>query len=560
MADERGSGGGAGPPPSLPAPNLPGIDELEVIGRGGYGTVYRGRQAELGRDVAVKVISSTGAHGSVADRWRREVTAMGRLSNHPNIVAVYAGGVTDDGSPYLVMPYVPGGSLLDRLRERGALEAGEVATLGAKLAGALSTTHGAGVLHRDVKPDNVLMSPYGEPQLTDFGIARLVDSATTATGLGVQATVPYAAPEVLSGDAATEAADVYGLGATLFACLAGSPPFPLADGETLVALVGRIASQAPPDLRGRDVPEGLASVVDRALAKTPAERIGTADELRRELVGADLTAPAGEATPPTVALGMAGAEGDPAGPVDSTGAEPSEAWRPADSPGPPVAGPRASTADDPAEPAPSPGRRRRAPAGVLAAIVVPVAVLGIGAALAWVTGDDGDQEARPPSTAAEPADLPASEPEPPPSTEPPPPSTEPPSTEPPPPTTEAPPPTTEPEPDPDQGGDGEDGAAGTAPSSIEGAATSYFRAISSGDLSASYQLLSPEFRAAQSQESYEGFWSSQSVEVVGEPDVDREDRTATVPITINGNREDYPLSFVTGDDGGTWLVDGPRPS
>lgn len=118
-------------PPPRPAAtaDIPGVEDLEPIGRGGFGVVYRGRQRELDRQVAVKVISSPGTPEAAVERWRREVTAMGRLSNHPNIVAVYAGGVTDDGSPYLIMPYVPGGSLGDQLREKGPLGAAEVASL-----------------------------------------------------------------------------------------------------------------------------------------------------------------------------------------------------------------------------------------------------------------------------------------------------------------------------------------------------------------------------------------------------------------------------------------------
>lgn len=270
-------------PAQVAAHVVPGIEDLVVIGRGGAGIVYKGRQPELDREVAVKVVlPEGGADGADVAAWRREVRAMARLSNHPNILPVYDGGITDDGLPYLVMPYVPSGSLGAQLRTHGPLPPAEVVALGTKLAGALAAAHAAGVLHRDVKPDNVLRSPYGEPLLSDFGIARLVDATATATR-NIHATVAYAAPEVLSGQPATEASDVYGLGATLHACLRGEAPFASRDGEALVALAVRVTSDPPPDLVPLGVPAPIAAVLARALAKDPSQRIPTAVELRREL-------------------------------------------------------------------------------------------------------------------------------------------------------------------------------------------------------------------------------------------------------------------------------------
>jgi hypothetical protein len=260
------------------------------IGRGGTGVVYRGRQSELLRDVAVKVVFSTGAPEEALRRWRREVTAMARLSNHPNIVAVFDGGVTDDGLPYLVMPLVPGGTLSDRLRSSGPFTPVEVVAIGTKLAGALGAAHDAGVLHRDVKPANVLMSPYEEPQLTDFGIARLLDTTATMTS-SVHATVTYAAPEVLAGQPATEASDVYSLGATLHTCLTNAAPYTARPGESVVSLALRVISEPAPDLRSASSHPGLVEVIELAMAKEPAERIPTAAELARRLAHA-LSSPA----------------------------------------------------------------------------------------------------------------------------------------------------------------------------------------------------------------------------------------------------------------------------
>ncbi len=137
-------------------PSIPGVVDLTLIGSGGSGLIYRGRQETLSRDVAVKVLASPPVTPSSLTRWERELDAMGRLSNHPNIVAVYDSGLTDDGRPYLVMPFIAGGSLGDCVRSSGPLGVDEVVPIGVKIANALTAAHEAGVLHRDVKPDNVL--------------------------------------------------------------------------------------------------------------------------------------------------------------------------------------------------------------------------------------------------------------------------------------------------------------------------------------------------------------------------------------------------------------------
>jgi hypothetical protein len=517
-----------------PVPVVAGVQDLEEIGRGGFGVVYRGWQPELGREVAVKVISTPGAPGSAVERWRREITAMGRLSNHPNIVAVYSGGVTDDGSPYLVMPYVPGGSLRDRLTDVGPLTPKEVASFGARLAAALATAHEAGVLHRDVKPDNVLLSPYGEPQLTDFGIARLLDSTVTATS-SVHATIPYAPPEVLAGQPATESADVYGLGATLFACLTGTAPFPSSSEESLVALVGRIAGQPPPDLRAEGVPDALASVIERALAKTPEERIGSADELRRRLeqVAAILDDPSAAGSTQPVAAVPPTAEAD-----DHTSVMPvvpeAATWAHQAAADPATAG-----AGPPADRRPAAAAGSRKPVAIGAAVIL--ALLGL-AAVAFAL-NDGDEDpvaggpettAPVPETTEEPTTTTTTEPEPTTTT-----TTTAPTT-----TTT----TTEPEEDDDPPPPAGDPA---------GVGVAYFDAIARQDLAASYSMLTPEFRSIQSRESYDGYWGGRDVEIVGSPVVEQGGRRVTVPIRDNGVVRDGRLTLVERD--GRWMVDGPRP-
>jgi hypothetical protein len=521
-------------------PTIPGVVDLVQVGRGGFGVVYRGYQPELGRNVAVKLISTPGTPEEAVERWRREVSAMGRLSNHPNIVSVYAGGVTDDGSPYLVMPYIPDGTLGDRLRRDGAMAPEAVAALGAKLAGALASAHHAGVLHRDIKPDNVLLSPYGEPQLTDFGIARLVDATATLTR-SIQASLPYAAPEVLMGHPATAAADVYGLGATLHACLAGEAPFPTRGEEALVAFVGRIAHEPAPDLRASGVPAPLADVVARALAKTPEERIRSADALQQELEAAGRALAAG---------GAAAGETTVVRPTGGTVLLPTEGAAP--DAGAAGATPPGAVRRTPAA-VPPRGRTNRAAVAV-AGVVIAVLVAALVALLLDGDGDgsDGDDVVTAPGGAATsvPATTPTTAAEVTTSTTP---TTAPTTT-----TTTAATTTTASTTTTTTTTTTTVPASGEAAPAIARTATGYFEALAEGDLRAAYGMLSPGLRAAQSRDSYESFWGERDVSVVGDPIVDAAGRTARVPIEIDGRRQDFTLRLVPGE-GGSWLVDGPRP-
>ena len=264
-------------------PSIPGVEELEPVGRGGFAVVYRGWQPEYQRYVAVKVLEPS-TDPAVVGRFRREVRAMGAVSDHPNVVPIYGAGVVD-GRGYMVMPLLPGGTLDDKIRS-APLDAPEVVRIGRALADALAASHRIGLLHRDVKPANVLFTAYGDPQLADFGIARFADA--TATHTGFAATVAYAAPEVLQGEPATPASDVYSLGATLHAALRGEAPFRRVDGEPAVATAMRVLSDEPAHLKAAGVPAALAAVVERAMAKDPADRYPTAQALRHALETVDL--------------------------------------------------------------------------------------------------------------------------------------------------------------------------------------------------------------------------------------------------------------------------------
>ncbi|MBF5001076.1 protein kinase [Nocardia sp. BSTN01] len=257
-----------------------GFEDAEEIGHGGFGVVYRCTQPALDRTVAVKVLTAELDADNQA-RFFREQKAMGRLTGHPNIVTVLHVGVTAGGRPYLVMPYHSRDSLDAWIRRDGPVPVETVLWVGVKIAGALETAHGVGILHRDVKPGNILLSEYGEPALTDFGIARIAGGFHTATGV-VTASPAFTAPEVLAGEAATSAADVYGLGATLFAALTGHAAFERRSGEQVVAQFLRITSAPLPDLREGGIPADVAAVVESAMNRDRQAR-PTAAELGEAL-------------------------------------------------------------------------------------------------------------------------------------------------------------------------------------------------------------------------------------------------------------------------------------
>ena len=260
-----------------------GLDDATEIGRGGFGIVYRCRQPSLDRTVAVKVLT-TDLDGDNLDRFLREQRAMGRLSGHPNIVNVLQVGVTATGRPYLVMQYHPQDSLDTRIRGSGPLSLGEALRIGVKLAGAIETAHRAGILHRDIKPANILLTEFGEPELGDFGIARISGGFETTAG-SITASPAFTAPEVLRGDPPSVASDVYGLGATLFCAITGHAAFERRSGERLVAQFVRITTEPVPDLRRDGLPDEVCALLERAMAHLPADRpasvVEFGDELRK---------------------------------------------------------------------------------------------------------------------------------------------------------------------------------------------------------------------------------------------------------------------------------------
>ncbi|MBS9533830.1 protein kinase [Mycobacterium sp. M1] len=253
-----------------------GLTDPEEIGRGGFGVVYRCWQQSLDRPVAVKVLTADLDDENVK-RFCREQHAMGRLSGHPNIVTVLTAGQTGTGRPFIVMQYQPGGTLEALIRKDGPLDAASTLRLGIKIAGALETVHRAGILHRDVKPANILFTEYGEPALTDFGISRIAGGFETRSGL-ITGTPAFTAPEVLSGATPTVASDLYGLGATLFCALTGHAAFERKNGESVVAQFLRISKTPVPQVQDIAIPDALSRAIGQAMAHDPADRPASAAE------------------------------------------------------------------------------------------------------------------------------------------------------------------------------------------------------------------------------------------------------------------------------------------
>jgi serine/threonine protein kinase len=254
----------------------------ELVGTGGMSSVYRAHDRLLERDVALKVLHQQFvADTDYVERFRREARSVAQLS-HPNIVTVIDRG-EQDGRQFIVFEYINGENLKALVEREGPLSEQDAVRLALQIARALGFAHDNGLVHRDVKPQNVLLNGDGQAKVTDFGIARSLDvkGGLTQTGT-VMGTSDYIAPEQARGSRVDAQSDIYSLGAVLYELLTGEVPFP---GDNFVAVAMRHINEPPPSVRERrpDVSPRLDALIRRAMAKEPRDRFGSMDELCAEL-------------------------------------------------------------------------------------------------------------------------------------------------------------------------------------------------------------------------------------------------------------------------------------
>jgi serine/threonine-protein kinase len=351
----------------------------DVLGRGGMASVYRARDVELERPVAVKVLAEHLAdRPDFHDRFLREARLAAQLS-HPNIVQVFDVG-EEDGKPFIVMECVEGSTLADELKEHGRLEPEEVVDLALQICGGLEHAHATGLVHRDIKPQNLLLRPDGAVKIADFGIARAAET-TRLTQIGsVLGTAAYLAPEQALGEEVTASADVYSLGCVLYELLTGRTPYIF---QTLPELAVKHREEAIEPLRELrpEIPERLEAAIMHALARNPDYRPESAAAFAEELAAASPDPPT---RPLPISTGTAATEVLASAPTET-------ATRPLGSPGPPQS------------------RGRRAPRFrwdrrlLLALVVLAVAAaVVIGIAVGTSDSGSGGSQAPSPAPAVEP--------------------------------------------------------------------------------------------------------------------------------------------------------------
>jgi serine/threonine-protein kinase len=367
----------------------------ELIASGGMGEVHLALDERLGRQVAVKVLTRglTDSPESV-ERFRREALAAAGLT-HPNIARVYDYGVDSDRH-FIVMEYLAGDSLHRLIRERGPLPPGEAADIAAQVCAALGAAHRAGIVHRDVKPGNVMVGPDGTVKVTDFGIAKAVGAAPLTDTGTVLGTAAYLPPEVGRGASAGPAADLYSLGIVLYEMLTGQVPF-TGDGPVAVAMRHVSEDVPPPSAAVPGLPHFLDEVVTRAAAKEPAARYASAEAMGEALRGGTqpmpMTFPAATQPVPAWSAPTQAMASSPEGPMTRPlPTTPAQAPATQTVPGTPPLPHREHNAGDRKHTRP---RRIRWALGALAAALV----VGLGAFGASLLGGDNSGQVKTPPVA-----------------------------------------------------------------------------------------------------------------------------------------------------------------
>jgi serine/threonine protein kinase len=536
------------------------------LGGGGMGTVWLARDELLGRKVAIKqVLTPAGVSAAEADQQRQRALREGRIAarlSHPHAISVYDVALESE-QPWLVMEYLPSRSLATVLTEDGVLRVDQVAQIGAQVADALAATHAAGIVHRDVKPANILIGQGGRLEglvkITDFGISHASGDVTLTQTGQITGTPAFLAPEVAQGREMTEASDVFSLGATLYTSIEGQPPFGME--ENALAMLHKVAGgQIVPPRRAGSLTQPLV----RMLAADPADRPvmpEVRDELAKLAAGRD-----GDTT--TVLLARTDLRSSAPGGI-RTAAFPANSVEPATpaptpqptrihtvtpEPAPAVGAAAADVADrpppaPPASPAPptsgTEGRRGRGRGLWVAAALVAALLVGLVAFLVLdPLGTDGSstaQESPPATTAAAPtsaAPTESSEPEPTPSQQ------------------------ATPTPETTAGTDATPAqvdAASVRAQDVAKAVKNFFRPIPE-DLRSAYQLTSPDFQRRFPYAGFEGFW--RQFDKAGASNIQAEDGSTDAVVDIeyqwpDGTRqtERHLLSFVV-SDAGDLLLDG----
>ncbi|SOD71871.1 serine/threonine protein kinase [Jatrophihabitans sp. GAS493] len=260
---------------------FPGFVDVSEIGIGSLATVFRAKESSTGRAVALKLLNVRDVSPRALESFHRESIALGALSSHPNIVTLYRTFQTPDGRPVLVLELCVG-SVSDRIRGGEGMPADEAVSIAIKVSGALETAHRSQILHRDVKPQNILITEFGEPALADFGVAMLQSASETTAGL-FDFTTLHAAPELLEGKQTSAATDVYELASTLYQLVSGQSAFRAYEGESPASVILRILRDPVRPVLAQGVPVQLSDLLIAAMSKDKDHRPETAAEFAAEL-------------------------------------------------------------------------------------------------------------------------------------------------------------------------------------------------------------------------------------------------------------------------------------